>query len=248
VRPLGLQSELPVFVVGMMRSGTTLAEQILASHPSVHGAGELQEFASLVGSLPQRLGVSIPYPECMERLDASSIHRLAEPLLEDLRRRGGGAPRVVDKNPLNFLHLGVIAALFPQATIIHCRRDPMDTCVSCYFQNFADPFPFKLDLTRLGHYYRQYERLMWHWSQVLPTRIFELAYEDLVGDQEAVSRRLIQHCGLPWDDRCLGFYQTSRPVRTASALQVRKPIYGTAIGRWQRYAEHLAPLLDALHA
>jgi hypothetical protein len=152
----------------------------------------------------------------------------------------------VDKFPLNFLHLGVIATLFPMTRIVHCRRDPIDTCLSCYFQNFADPFPFKQDLGDLGVYYRQYQRLMDHWAQVLPLKIFDLSYEELIAAQEAVSRRLVAFCGLEWDERCLRFNETERPVRTASALQVRKPMYGNAVGRWKRYEPYLQPLLEAL--
>ena len=245
VQSFGVPSELPVFVVGMMRSGTTLVEQILASHPQVHGAGELQEMTNLVGALPGRLGAA-RYPECVERLDASKARVLAEQHLHMLRQRGGTATRLVDKNPLNFLHLGVIATLFPKAQIIHCRRDPLDTCISCYFRNFADPFPFKLDLRHLGHYYREYERLMAHWSRVLPMPVFDLKYEELVAEQEAVSRQLVAHCGLEWDERCLRFHETGRPVRTASALQVRRPISKSAIGRWKRYEKHLGPLFETL--
>jgi tetratricopeptide (TPR) repeat protein len=246
VAPFGLDTELPVFVVGMMRSGTSLAEQILASHPRVHGAGELPDLDRLALALPQRLGTTEGYPECVARLDAVVARALAEEYLQGLGRRGKGADRVVDKLPFNFIHLGVIATLFPRARIIHCRRDPVDTCLSCFFQNFGEPHPFTLDLGHLGHYYRQYERLMAHWGRVLPVPVFELNYEELTADQEGVSRRLVAFCGLEWDERCLRFHETDRPVRTASALQVRKPLYRSAVGRWKRYERHLGPLLAAL--
>ncbi len=246
VRSLGDTSELPVFIVGMMRSGTSLAEQILASHPRVFGAGELRDIDRLVAHLPRRLGTTEAYPACIHRLDAPTVRALAGEHLERLRQRGGEAARVIDKQPFNFLHLGLIATLFPRARIIHCRRDPVDTCLSCYFQNFGEPMGFTLDLEHLGLYYREYERLMAHWAQVLPVPVFELDYEELTADQEAVSRRLVAFCGLEWDERCLRFHETRRPVRTASTLQVRRPMYRDAVGRWKRYAAHLGPLLEAL--
>jgi tetratricopeptide (TPR) repeat protein len=246
VRSFGMDSELPIFVLGMMRSGTTLTEQILASHPLVHGAGELQYLGLLVMHLPERLQTEDVYPECMTRLEPMGARILAERHLQQLHEHGQGALRVVDKMPANFLHLGLIATLFPRAKIIHCRRDPVDTCLSCYFQNFGQPQPFTLDLADLGFYYREYERLMEHWRRVLPLPIFEMPYEELTADPETYSRRMIDFCGLDWDERCLRFHETERPVRTASVLQVRKPIYRTAVGRWKRYEKHLQPLLDVL--
>jgi tetratricopeptide (TPR) repeat protein len=246
VRSFGSESDLPIFVVGMMRSGTTLAEQILASHPKVHGAGELRDIGRMVAALPKRLGTTEEYPECLQRLDAATARALAEEHLQRLRQLGGDAIRVVDKMPFDFLHLGVIATLFPRARIVHCRRDPIDTCLSCYFQNFVEPQTFTTELSHLGHYYREYERLMAHWMQVLPVPIFELRYEELIADQEAVSRRLLEFCCLDWDERCLRFNETDRPVLTPSALQVRRPLYRSAVGRWKRYERHLKPLLEAL--
>jgi tetratricopeptide (TPR) repeat protein len=246
VRGFGVDSELPVFVVGMMRSGTTLAEQILASHPLVHGAGELRDFGQLTTTLAQQLGTAEPFPECVARLDRAAVQTLAQRHLERLRQLGGKAARVVDKMPFNFLHLGLIATLFPRTRIIHCRRDPVDTCLSCYMQNFGEPQGFTLDLHDLGVYYREYERLMEYWRRVLPVPMFELQYEALTAEPEVVSRRLIEYCGLAWDERCLRFHETERPVRTASMLQVRQPMYRSAVGRWKRYEQHLGPLLAAL--
>jgi Flp pilus assembly protein TadD len=245
-RFFGVDSELPIFIVGMMRSGTTLAEQILASHPGVYGAGERSDVEALKQALAERLGGAAGYPECLARLEAPLAQELAASHVQMLRRLGGEAVRVVDKLPFNFLNVGLIATLFPRARIIHCRRDPVDTCLSCFFQNFGEPHGFTLDLRHLGHYYREYERLMAHWTRVLPVPIFELCYEELTANQEALSRQLVAFCGLDWDERCLRFHDTKRPVRTASTLQVRRPMYRSAVGRWKRYADHLGPLLEAL--
>lgn len=246
VRPFGVDSELPIFIVGMPRSGTTLAEQVLASHPQVHGAGELEDMDRLSQTMPQHLGISMGYPECLAWLDAGTARTLALDHLHKLRQLSSEAARVVDKFPVNFLHLGIIATLFPKARIVHCRRDPIDTCLSCFFLNFGTRLPFALDLRHLGRYYREYERLMAHWAQVLPLPIFDLDYEELTADQESASRRLIEFCGLPWDERCLRFFDSQRVVRTPSTLQVRQPMYRSAVGRWKPYEAHLQPLLDEL--
>ena len=246
VRGFGLDSELPVFIVGMMRSGTTLAEQILASHPRVFGAGELSIVDNLINALSARLGVTDKFPEVMQWLKAETAHALATEHVKFLTERGGGAERVVDKLPANFLYLGMIATLLPRARIIHCRRDPIDTCLSCYMQNFGGSVPWSLDLVHVGRYFRAYARLMAHWAKVLPLPIFELNYEELTADTETISRRLVAFCGLEWDERCLKFHETERVVRTASVLQVRQPIYQSAIGRWKRYEAILGPLLEVL--
>jgi hypothetical protein len=230
----------------MMRSGTTLAEQILASHPRVYGAGELPLLGRLIESLPRRLGTGDGYPEAVRRLDRATTRALAAEHQQRLKGLGGAAERVVDKMPANFLALGLIATLFPRARIIHCRRDPIDTCLSCYFHDFGPSIPYTLDLRHLGLYYRAYERLMAHWAAVLPVPVFELRYEELTADQEAVSRRLVAFCGLEWDERCLRFHETRRVVRTASQLQVRQPLYRGSVGRWKRYEAFLQPLRDAL--
>jgi len=246
VKSFGLDSELPIFIVGMLRSGTTLVEQILASHPRVHGAGELQDLNRLIKTLPRRPGTTEGYPESMAGVDGETARALAEAYLQRLRQLGGESARVVDKLPFNFLYLGVIATLFPRARIIHCRRDPVDTCLSCFFQDFGDPLPFTWDLRHLGHYYREYERLMAHWGKVLPVPLFEVFYEDITANQESTTRRLLAFCGLDWDERCLHFNDTQRVVRTASILQVRQPIYRTSVGRWKRYEAQLQPLLEVL--
>lgn len=246
VREVSMDEELPIFIVGMPRSGTTLVEQIIASHPSVKAGGELPLLRRAVRSLAARAGDDRSYPACVETLNADAAHRLAQSYLEKLPARTNGEIRVTDKMPSNFFHAGLIAILFSKARIIHCRRDPMDVCLSIFFQPFSRAHPYAFDLGNLGHYYRQYERLMAHWRAVLGDRLFEVQYSELVEDPESVSRRLIDHCGLEWDDRCLQFDRNRGAVRTASHWQVRQPIYRTSLQRWKHYERHLSPLLEAL--
>ena len=244
-RTLGIDSEVPVFVVGMVRSGTSLVEQILASHPQVHGAGERKEIADLATSLHGHLQAAEAYPACMQRLDHGTARSLAYGYLQRLAREAGAARRIIDKMPHNYLHLGLIAALFPRARIIHCRRDPMDVCASAYFQNFKWLL-HTASLEDIAFYHQEYARLMEHWRRVLPMPIHDVVYEDLVADQQAVSRELIAACGLDWDERCLRFYRNDRVVQTASKLQVRRPIYNSSVGRWKAFQSHLEPLRLAL--
>jgi tetratricopeptide (TPR) repeat protein len=241
----GSDSELPVFIVGMPRSGTSLVEQILASHPAVFGAGELRNMKRFVAELPAELSSPAEFPECLDRLDQETSRRLAERYLERLRLLGGEKLRVTDKLPMNFHQLGLIAALFPRAQIIHCRRDARDVCWSCYFQNFRD-IHFACDLKALGAYHRQYERLMTHWREVLPVPVLEVCYEELVENPERGSREIVAFCQLPWHEECLTFYRTPRSVRTASNMQVRQPVYKRSVGYWKNYEAHLGPLFEAL--
>lgn len=241
---IGNPSERPVFVVGMMRSGTTLAEQIMASHPDVHGHGELDHLRQIVQSLPDILGGR--YPEALSSLDSETAAALARRYLDPLERSAPDACRSIDKLPHNFEHLGVAALLFPSARIIHCVRDPFDTCLSSYFHDFEAQNSFTYDLDLIGRYHRYVDRLMDHWAAVLPNPILRLPYEDLVANQETWSRRLVEFLDLPWDDRCLRFFDNTRSVHTYSLWQVRQPIYNSAIGRWRPYAAHLGPLFDAL--
>jgi hypothetical protein len=185
------------------------------------------------------------YPACMRSLEESVLKDMRDRYFQHLNRLGGRSSHVVDKMPDNFSHLGLIALLFPRARVIHCRRDPLDVCLSCYFQNF-ESIPFAASLEDLGHYHREYERLMAHWQRVLPLRMMEVRYEDLVARQEPISRELVAFCGLEWQERCLAFYENPRPIRTASVLQVRRPMYANSVGRWRRYAAHLEPLRKAL--
>jgi tetratricopeptide (TPR) repeat protein len=244
-RSFGVPAEEPVFIVGMPRSGTSLVEQILASHPAVHGAGELRLMQQFVDGLPVELGGASAYPDCMAGLDAEASRRLGEAYVEKLRRLGGGKARITDKMPMNFHHLGVMATLLPQAPIIHCRRDARDVCWSCHFQNFRD-IAFACDLRKLGAYYRQYERIMAHWRAVLPVPVLEVQYEELVAEPERVSREIVAFCRLPWHEGCLDFHHTQRVVRTASNMQVRRPVYRSSVGYWRNYEKHLGPLLEAL--
>lgn len=242
---LGNPVPLPVYIVGMPRSGTTLVEQILASHPEVFGAGELDYMRQIAYALPKQLGGEA-FPECVRRLAAPNAKAITEEHLAHLSALAPQAARITDKLPSNFARLGLIALLFPRAQLIHCMRDPLDTCLSCYCQEFAHGQPFASDLGHLGRYYRDYERLMAHWRKVLPSPVLEVPYEALVADQEAWSRKLVDFLGLPWDERCLAFYKKERLVRTASFWQVRQPIYATSVGRWRHYARHLGPLFAAL--
>ena len=243
VQGWGRQSDRPVFIVGMPRSGTSLVEQILASHPGVFGAGELMEMSKLAREMRSRLGVAEHYPDSLRLLHPGLAGELADQYLEYLARLDARAARVTDKLPNNYELMGLIAALFPRARVIHCRREPMDVCFSCYAHDFMD---WSSDLETLARYYREYERLMAHWRALLPLPLLEVNYEEMVNDFDAVSRRLVSFCGLPWDDRCLAYHQTARVVRTVSLLQVRQPIYKSSVGRWRRYEAYLQPLAEAL--
>ena len=242
----GDPSERPLFIVGMPRSGTTLVEQIIASHPRAFGAGELQDMIRLKERLPELTQADTPYPDCVSRIGQGLAGSLARKYLKKLQELSADADRVTDKMPGNFLHLGLIALLFPKARIIHCMRNPLDTCVSIYLTPLYGWHPYACSLTHLGHYYREYQRLMDHWRDVLPLPCLDLVYEDLVADQEGVSRQIIDFCGLEWDERCLTFYDTKRAVQTSSSEQVRRPVSSASIGRWKRYEAHLGALKEAI--
>jgi len=245
-RDVGSDSDVPIFIVGMPRSGTTLTEQIISSHPAVHGAGELAYFARIAHGLHALLKTEQRFPYCCAAIDRTSAALLADPYLKLLRWHSATAPRVTDKMPTNYRYLGLIATLFPRATVIHCTRDPMDTCLSIYFQSFAKGHEYSYDLREIGETYIRYRRLMQHWEQVLPGRIYTSSYEELVANPEEKARALIAACGLPWDERCLAFHQQKREVRTASIAQVRQPIYTRSAQRWRNYERHLGPLKEAL--
>jgi len=242
-----ISSALPVFIVGMPRSGTTLIEQILASHPDVFGAGELALFDQAAGALIGALPGSPPFPDMALSMSGEHFRALAESYLGKLAQRAPGAARIVDKMPGNFLFAGLIHLAMPHAVIIHAVRNPIDTCVSCFSTLFFGGQDHTYDLAELGRYYRHYRALMAHWRSVLPPeRIIDVRYEDMVGDVEGTARRLVAHCGLEWDPRCVDFHRTNRVVRTAGAAQVRRPIYRSSVGRWRHYEGFLGPLLDEL--
>ncbi|ADV13949.1 sulfotransferase family protein [Mesorhizobium sp. M7A.F.Ca.US.014.04.1.1] len=242
----GNPSEVPVFVVGMPRSGTTLTEQICASHPDVHGAGELSKLRRVANAIDLRKSSAGRLNHAMASITEHLSGTLAEEHLTYLRERAPAALRIVDKMPHNFELIGLIAVLFPNARIIHCRRDAIDNCVSCFVQKFGEGHSYNTDLKTLGLYYREYDRLMQHWNEVFPNLIFENQYETLVDDQEAQSRRLIDYLGLPWDDACLRFFDRDGSVNTPSRWQVRQPIYKSSVKRWKNYEGEIQPLIDAL--
>ena len=238
----------PIFILGMPRSGTTLIEQILSSHPQVCAGGELKALRlSLFTSEP---GFSArDFPHAADTLSEATVHRLAHDYLKRTAHLRTTADRLgTDKMPANFLYIGMIRLLFPNARVIHCRRDPVDTCLSCYKHYFIGHQPFAYDLTELGHYYRHYQALMKHWHDVLPGFVLDVQYEDLVEDQESQTRRVLAHCGLPWDASCLSFHESRRSVTTNSNIQVRQALYHDAVRRWKHYENHLGSLLEALRA
>lgn len=241
------RSRLPVFIVGMPRSGTSLVEQILASHPQVYGAGELGDVHRMLLALPAMLGGKIAYPQCVTSAKRRHLDELAQRHIAMLTRLSKTATRVTDKMPHNFLALGLLELLFPAARIIHCKRDPVDTCFSIYGLPFNAGHPYTDNLAHLGGYYLEYQRLMAHWKTVLSVPILEVQYEELVADQEGVSRQMVEFCGLPWDQRCLNFHEAERVVTTHSYDQVRRPIYKKSVARWKHYESHLGPLIAALN-
>ncbi len=243
--PDGCQDETPIFIVGMPRSGTSLAEQILSSHSMVYGAGELNAVAQIADRLG-REDANTPFPEIVQRLNPAQRQELGADYVRNARRHAASEARVSDKMPDNFVGVGLIHMILPKAKIIHNRRSAMDTCLSIYKNLFARGHPYAYDLTDLGEYYNLYLDLMNHWHEVLPVSMYELTYEHLVADQEAETRRLLEFCGLPWEDACLEFQSTERRVYTASAAQVRRPMYKDSVALWKRYGDRLEPLLKAL--
>ena len=238
-------SQRPLFIVGMPRSGTTLVEQIMDKHRDVYGAGELSAVSSIAASLADPAGSE--YIRDLTQITQDRCDRLAGQYLKLLDKFSPTVKFVTDKMPSNFMHLGLISLLFPGARIIHCVRDPLDACLSCYFQDFAGGMcSFAHDLANLGEYYNQYRRLMRHWKGVLDLPMLEIHYEDIVSDQELMTRRLLDFCGLDWDPECLRFQDNRRIVTTASYDQVRQPLYTRSIGRWKHYERHLGPLTDGL--
>lgn len=243
----GHESEQPVFIVGMPRSGTTLVEQIIASHSGVFGAGELNDMKFIVRHAGEWGRIRRPWPHCVPGLNAATYQRLAVDYLERVARLvPGPVDRVIDKHPLNFQFLGLIMLMFPGAKVIHTVRDPLDTCLSCFFQNFTKGQHYSFDLIRLAHFYNDYRRLMEHWETMFPGRIMAVEYERVLENQEEETHRMLAYCGLDFEPRCLEFHKTERVVNTASFLQVRKPLYKTSQNRWRNYAGQLQDVANIL--
>ena len=244
---LGHPSAVPIFIVGMPRSGSTLVEQILASHPQIFGVGEIPIFSDTLAALHGKQTDQPSYPNIAPLLYRDDLRRLGARYLEQLTRAAPSADRITDKTLINFMYVGLIHLVFPNARILHTRRDPIDTCISCFSKLFTSGLPYTYGLGELGRYYRAYAALMEHWQRVLPEgAVIDVPYEALVADIEGEARRIIAQCGLTWDDACLTFYETRRVVRTASAAQVRQRVYQSSVGRWRHYDNRLRPLLDAL--
>jgi tetratricopeptide (TPR) repeat protein len=240
---------VPVFVLGMPRSGTSLLEQVLATLPGVHGAGEITTLAEVLDSAASEFGeAGYRFPETLAGASTATLRRLGRRYVERVRALAPQATHVVDKLPANFTHVGLIHLLLPNARIVHAMRDPMDACFSCYSRLFsANNLGFTYELATLGRYWVRYHALMRHWHAVLPEgRILDVSYETMVADVENQARRVVEYLGLPWDERCLGFHSNERVVRTASVAQVRRPIYRTSVARWQRFQHHLGALHEVV--
>lgn len=245
--PSGLDTTECIFVIGLPRSGTTLVEQILSSHSAVYGAGELQAFATESIQAVQRLAGSQPgkhrFVELALQVDPAELGRA---YLRATRPRTGHTPYFVDKQPLNYLYAGLIRRALPNSRFVALARDPMDSCFAMYRTLFTGAYPFSYDLSEIAAYYAAWNRLMRHWQSVLGESLLVVPYEDLVLDYEATARRLLAHCGLQWEDSCHAFQNQTRAVTTASAVQVRRPLYSSSVGKWRNYQAHLQPLLESL--
>jgi tetratricopeptide (TPR) repeat protein len=243
----GNPSAVPVFIIGMPRSGSTLVEQILTSHPLAHGGGETKELSRRLGALRARFPGLPRYPELGRRMNADQHRLVADGYLSVLQAMNPAAERITDKLLTNYYFVGLLHVLFPNARFINTVRNPVDTCLSCYSKLFRDDMPHSYDFGELGRYYLRYQALMDHWQRALPAgTILPVRYEDLVADVETHARRLIAFIGMPWDPACLAFHESSRPVKTASVVQVRQPVYQTSVERWRRYGAAIRPLVDAL--
>jgi tetratricopeptide (TPR) repeat protein len=243
----GHPSPAPIFIIGLPRSGSTLLEQILASHSMVEGTAELPYIGLVATSLNRNRADGVTYPRAMRELTGEQLQKLGQDYLDLAQiHRSEGTPRFIDKMPNNFPSVGFINLILPNAKIIDARRYPMDSCLSCYRQLFARGQSFTYDLTEIGEYFLQYQRMMDHWHEVLPGRCLTVQYEDMVTDFDNQLRRLLDYCELPWEENCARFYETDRPVRTASSEQVRQPVYTRSIHFWRNYADHLEELREVL--
>ena len=246
-RQFGSDSRIPVFILGMPRSGTTLIEQILSSHALVHGAGEVEAIPAINLSIAQQLEYASPNPDLMALIDRKMVEEGAARYLQELALHCPTAERITDKLPGNFARIGLIKTLFPDARIIHCKRNPLDNCISLFFHYFA-ALTCSFELTELGQYYLDYQRLMSHWQNLLPGEIFNVQYEELVMNQEKVSKQLIDYIGLEWDENCMDFHNNKRSVMSPSNLQVRQPLYKSSMNRWKPYEKHIQPLVEVLQS
>ena len=244
----GCESDQPVFIVGMPRSGSSLVEQILSAHSRVRACGERTDLYAL----PRRLSDGNPaerWPECLAEVNPGDLARAARDYLKPESSPSDDSLRVTDKLPANFLNLGLIALLFPRARVVYCRREPMDVGLSCFQQDFQSPgMSFARDLGHIAVYSQGCRRLMEHWKRVLDLPVLTLDYQELVADTERKAQELVAFLGLAWESQCLRFHDSDRVVRTASHDQVRKPVYGTSVGRWKKYERWLGPLRDGLNA
>ena len=240
-----IDTSSPIFIVGMPRSGTSLTEQILSSHAEVAGAGELNDINDIVAALPDTLSTTQPYPQCITNLTTNSCNKIAQGYLKNLTKICGENRFMTDKMPHNFLNIGLISLVFPQAKIIHCIRDPRDTCLSIYFQNFGWLHPYGSRLDWLGAYYKEYVRIMKYWQSVnIP--VHTVSYDDIVNNQEATTRKILEYCDLEWNDSCLDFHKSGRVVATASYDQVRQKIYTKSQARWKNYEKDINLLVENL--
>ncbi|MFC1748661.1 sulfotransferase [Pseudomonadota bacterium] len=241
-------SQRAVFIVGMPRSGTSLVEQILASHPDVAGGGELDTIKHISEKIPTQLSSNGSYPESFASLTAEASNSATQLYMDKLTEISADTRYVTDKMPQNFLYLGLISKLFPDAHIIHCQRDPLDVCLSCYFQDFAQHQNFSFKLETLAPYYLQYKRLMHHWQNVINIPMFNIRYEELIDDQEKLTRSLLNYLDLEWNDACLNFHKNKRQVNTASYDQVRQPLYSSSVGRWKYYRQQIKQVIETFNA
>ena len=235
----------PIFIVGLPRSGSTLIEQILASHSQVDGTHELPDLPKIIKVINEQRRHGEGYPQALRHY-GKDLGEMGRQYLEWTERYRAGAPRFTDKMPNNFASIGLIALILPNAKVVNARRHPLDSCMGCYKQLFYKGQSFTYDLVELGEYYLEYERIMDHWHKILPDMVIDIQYEDMVADQENQTRRLIDHCDLPWEDDVLRFYETDRAVITASSEQVRQPIYSKSVNSWRRFEAHLEPLIEVL--
>lgn len=241
------RSDLPVFIACMPRSGSTLVEQVIHAHPQAYGGGETTLLHNALVQLPAQLGEGHSYPACVAELKQADVDRVATSYLQSLKAMAPTAARITNKHLLNYLNLGAVSVLFPGARVIHIKRNRLDNGMACFMASLSPAvMPWASDLRHIGFAWRQYERLMAHWRRTLDLNLLEVQYEDLVNDTDAQIRRIIDFCGLPWDDRCLRYWEAERVVLTPSYDQVRRPIFRTAMDRWRKYEEFLGPLKEAL--